>query len=157
MEASRQWAVGSSEQGRELDAYCPSPTAFSSYLGIPFVEHGRDRAGLDCWGLVRLWFLEQRGIALESFAGQYEVEADARAIYDLMKGNLGPWQEIPAGQEQPGDGLWMVRFGLAHIGVVAGGGMVLHIERGSGALIESYRGLRLARSVRGFYRHEELA
>jgi len=43
-----------------------------------------------------------------------------------------------------------------HVGVVVSPGLVLHIERGAGSLIEDYRSMRLRRRVLGFYRHESL-
>lgn len=36
----------------------------NDYVGIPYVVNGRDRTGLDCWGLLILAFREQRGIEL---------------------------------------------------------------------------------------------
>ncbi len=39
-------------------------------LGIPYQHNGRDRNGVDCWGLVRLFF-QELGINLPISDGQY--------------------------------------------------------------------------------------
>lgn len=36
------------------------------YLGLPYKKLGRDRAGLDDWGMLRLVMIEQFGLALHS-------------------------------------------------------------------------------------------
>ncbi len=43
------------------------PIWAAHYIGIPFADHGRNREGLDGWGIVRLICAEQFGIALPSF------------------------------------------------------------------------------------------
>lgn len=125
----------------------------SDYVGIPWLERGRDRAGIDCWGLMRLVYAERLGVDLPSFSAEYTTVADGEAIRGLVNGNMDPWREIAAGDERPGDGLLMAVAGRPHIGVVAGNGRVLHIERGAGAIIESYLGYRLKKWMRGVYRH----
>ncbi len=45
----------------------PVPLWAGRYIGLPFMTHGRDRSGLDCWGLARLVMAEQLGRALPSY------------------------------------------------------------------------------------------
>jgi cell wall-associated NlpC family hydrolase len=129
----------------------------SEYVGIPFEERGRTRAGADCYGLLAIVYRERFGITLPSYSTDYVTVEDVTAVSDLIAGNIiGPWREIPSGTEKPGDGLLMSAAGLPyHIGIVAGAGRVLHVERGHGAIIESYHAFRLKRRVLGFYRHSE--
>lgn len=128
----------------------------SAYVGLPFEERGRGPCAYDCWGLFRLVHREQLGIELPSFADDYATVEDRQALADLLDGNMSPWREVEPGAERPGDGLLMRMAGSpSHVGVVAGRGLVLHIERGAGSVIESYRESRLRRRVVGFFRHVE--
>ena len=37
------------------------------YIGLPFKHHGRDRDGLDCWGLPMLYYREMLGVELQDW------------------------------------------------------------------------------------------
>lgn len=129
---------------------------FDDYVGLPFLEGGRDRAGIDCWGILRLVYAERFGVDLPSFTGAYTL-ADKQATTDLMAGHMGPWREVKDGSEKIGDGLLMAaRRSPSHIGIVVGNGRVLHIESRAGSVIEEYRASRLRRRLLGFYRHINL-
>lgn len=132
---------------------------FAAYVGLPWLERGRDRAGLDCWGLFTLVYRERFGIDLPSFADAYLTTADRAALVDLIEGGMGPWREVPAGEEHAGDGVMMTMSGAPHhVGVVTRPGFVLHIENGkAGSIIEDYRLARLRRRVLGFWRHIDLS
>jgi cell wall-associated NlpC family hydrolase len=130
----------------------------SAYVGIPWLERGRDRDGCDCWGLLAMAYREQLGVSLPSFRDDYQTLEDADAVVALIEGHMGPWHEVEVGRERSGDALLMTIAGRPrHVGVIASPGLVLHIEIGAGSLIESYRGFRLHRRIAGFYRHEALA
>ena len=141
------------------------PSWATGYVGIPFLDLGRDRAGCDCWGLVRLVIAEQAGIALPSLATCYGSEANAAGVGDAIEAERrsGAWDRIDAGTEQPYDvvemsGTARVRgsgwvFGPLHVGVVVTSGWLLHVERGTAAVLARYREDQvIRRRVLGFWR-----
>ena len=132
---------------------------FNQYVGLPYRDKGRDRSGLDCWGLLRLVYHEQAGIALPSYAEDYVTAEDRQAIADLIAGRRQPWSEVAEETVKPLDGLLMCHAGLErHIGIVVRRGLVLHVGLEiPESRIESYRSLRLKRRVSRFLRHEALA
>lgn len=126
---------------------------WNKYVGIPFVEKGRDFSGLDCWGLIRLVYMEQLGIVLPVF-DEYTLE-DKQVVDSLISGNMDPWKEVPEGEEQVGDGLLMELIRRPHIAVVVSpaSGLMLHTERVYGARIQDYRSSEYRNRLRGFYRY----
>lgn len=132
---------------------------FNQYVGLPYLDKGRDRAGLDCWGLLRLVYEEQAGIILPSYAEHYSTAEDRQAIADLIAGRQQPWSEIAEEAVKPLDGLLMCHGGLErHVGVVVRRGYVLHVGLEiPDSRIEAYGSIRLRRRVSRFLRHEALA
>lgn len=141
------------------------PIWAAAYVGIPFRDHGRDRAGCDCWGLVRLVLQEQAGLDLPSFATEYAAHDDHRRVSAAITAQAsgGAWLPVVAGDEQPFDVVQMtlpVRTAAGwryddplHVGVVVAPGWLLHTEESAGALLARYRDDRLlARRVTGFWR-----
>lgn len=71
------------------------PAWAAQYVAVPFREKGRTRDGVDCYGLVRLIYQEQRGIELPSYADDYASTADAREITALVRGEVAArWTAI---------------------------------------------------------------
>ena len=131
------------------------PDWVNSYIGLPFQEHGRDRDGVDCWGLVRLVLADQFGTRLPSYADGYDSTEDAADIGRLIRGEMGPWRPVPPGQEQAGDVVLMRLLNQPmHVGVVVAPNWMLHIEDGIDACLEPYDGAKWRRRVLGLYRHD---
>lgn len=133
----------------------PVPFWAGHYIGLPFLDHGRDRFGLDCWGLVRLVMAEQFGIALPSHAKAYQRTTQVEKISALVEREAEKWQPVSQGQETCGDVIVLrVRGRPMHVGLVLGDGQMLHIEFGINSVIERYSGSRWVDRISGFYRYK---
>jgi len=131
----------------------PAGSPFDSFVGLAYADKGRGPA-YDCWGLLWLVMRELRGVDLPSYSDQYVTADDRAALAVLIKGELDPWGEIAAGEEQPFDGVLMKEAGFPrHIGIVTQPGMVLHVQRGETSRIERYRHGPLRHRIVGFYRY----
>lgn len=128
----------------------------ANYVGIPFQLHGRDRSGIDCWGLVCLVYRESFGVDLPSFGDRYgrELTQDERThIAAIVRGESQTWRRVEAGEERCGDVVLFRALGSdSHLGVVVNGGRFLHARSGTDSCIESYRSPLWARRVAGFWR-----
>lgn len=132
----------------------PVPIWAGRYIGLPFAERGRDRAGLDCWGLVRLVMAEQFAMTLPCFAKEYQRPTDQAVIGGIVQREMPSWRAVPAGQEELGDVVVLrMRGAPMHVGMVIGDGQMLHIEQGINSAIERYSGLRWRERVEGFFRY----
>lgn len=134
----------------------------SDYVGLPFVDGGRDRAGVDCWGLVRLVYAERLELLLPDFAEvrALDLRAVARAIVGSIDGNA--WVPVIRGAEQEFDVVVMRGhaggIGIpAHVGVVAPFGTVLHVEKGIDAVAPRLNSHTVKDRIVGVYRHHVIA
>ena len=130
-----------------------SAAVLSSYIGIPWRDHGRDRNGCDCWGLVRLVYREQLEIDLPSFGDDYVSTADRKALEALLSVGMDDWYEVPRSRAMRLD-VVLLRALPWHVGIVAGGGAMLHMPRGQAAVIEPYTTGRHGKAVEGIYSYE---
>ena len=116
----------------------------ADYVGLPFVNGGRDRAGVDCWGLVRMVYAEKKGVELPDFGdiAALDMRRASKAIEAESSG--AEWVPVMPGAEQEfdvavmrghlvsGDGR---AIGLAcHVGIITDDRRVLHVERGIDAV-----------------------
>jgi cell wall-associated NlpC family hydrolase len=142
------------------------PAWAAEYIGIPFLERGRDRAGCDCWGLVRLVLAERFGIELPSHACDYDTVKDHGRIAELVgQGRhsqwIAVWSPLSSGlchlPSAPGDVVLLRLSGLPiHVGLVVARGWMLHVEAKVDSILERFDGLEWRRRVLGIYRHVAL-
>lgn len=124
----------------------------ANYIGIPFRAAGRDRNGVDCWGLVRLVYGEHLNIYLPSynFTAQDEI---VPAVTEVPRS--APWTSI--GGERETDVLVFRYAGFpAHVAVAIGRGRMLHVTRGTLSRLERFDVAPWARRKVATYRHSEL-
>lgn len=125
---------------------------WNDYVGIPYDLRGRDRSGIDCWGLVRLVYKEQFNIDLPSFSEKYEDDSNSDQFQELLATQREGWVNVQ--DPKVGDVVLMRVLGLeSHIGIYIGEGKFLHAKRDTNAVIESLDSLRWKKRVIGFYRY----
>lgn len=118
------------------------PRWVEAYLEIPFKRGGREQAGCDCFGLVRLVLARCAGIVLPDYCW---VDARSRAdVSDAIRAASVDevWHPIAVYAAQafdlvPMSGLvkrqdGMVETGEVHIGIMVSAVHVLHTEEESG-------------------------
>lgn len=126
---------------------------FSRYVGVPYVEGGRDvqrDGGLDCWGLVRLVYAEQYGVNLPA----YEDAAGEDEAVERMAREREGWAQV----ETPRTGdlvLLRIKGREQHVGVVTRPGYMLHVSAvgRAGAAVECLDSGSWRRRVAGYFRH----
>lgn len=134
------------------------------YLRIPFVDRGEDFSGCDCWGLLSLILLEEKGIRISDHKDVAAGDLLAKAKKITKGAEADPeWNRITAGSEKPFDGVLMkgqirndgvLRSVAVHIGCVVTPGRLVHVEKETGVLVVDYRRNALVKNrILGFYRH----
>jgi cell wall-associated NlpC family hydrolase len=132
----------------------------AAYIGLPWRDLGRDRAGIDCWGLARLPFLELHGIELPSYTDVWNSPRDREEIAAVIANDRSawPWRPVEPGCERELDVAVFRRAGLeTHVGVVVARGQMLHAVDGSESRIEPFDRGRWKAKLAGIYRHAQIA
>lgn len=108
---------------------------YDKYIGIPYLINGRDSAGLDCWGLVRLYYSQELNIDLPAYSSLYNDPAD-QSIRTEISSQLDNWEplEAPALNSVC---LFNIYGEPAHVGIYIGNNKFLHARQGSDSVIES--------------------
>ena len=124
------------------------------YLGIPQQDHGRSRAGADCWGLVRLVYWGELGIDLPSYTDVCPDLAERAELGALITGerDKGPWRAVE--EIAPFDVL-LFRVGAhaTHVAVAVDARDMLHIHGHSESCTVPIRDPMWRKRLMGVYRY----
>lgn len=137
----------------------------AKYIGIPFVDGGRDMDGCDCWGLVRMVLRDRANIDLPSYSGI--AAEDGRAVRDEIRRSAlsDQWVEIEQSQALPLDVVEMrgrvdtgglTRSAVTHLGIVVDRNKLMHVEDGTNVIIQPFNGPLVRERIRRFFRHRRL-
>lgn len=125
----------------------------SKYVGIPYADHGRDRDGVDCWGLACLVYAEELGITLPSYAGAYASAEEISDVDAILRGAPERREWLSVRCARPFD-LSEFRAGAyrSHVGIMVNSDLMLHVHAGRAALCERLHPRWIWRRT-GIYRH----
>ena len=136
-----------------------------NFVGLPYVDGGRDRRGCDCWGLVRLVFAERAGIELPGYGdtSAADLSAVAREVADGAEKD--PWRPVFRHDVRAFDVVVMAgrfrsggshRRAAVHVGVMADTMRVLHVEKRTAAVLMPLTHQFIRHRLLGIYRHKDL-
>lgn len=130
------------------------------YVALRFLDGGRDRRGVDCWGLVSLAFKTEKGIDLPTYGDvpAHELLKVARQI--ARDRDLSPWKIVL--EPEPFD-VVLMRGGInasrafpVHVGVMVDRDHVMHIEEGISVTTVPINHSSIGHRIIGLRRHEAL-
>jgi cell wall-associated NlpC family hydrolase len=132
-----------------------------AYVGTPYRDLGRGFDGVDCWGLVRLVYRHELHIELPGYDGAYVSGDEQAEIAAIVAGAAASdaWTGVDIFSEpsRPFDVAVFRRGRLdCHVGVVIGGGLMLHVARDDCVKVESYRQGQWRHRLAGVYRHRDM-
>lgn len=121
------------------------------YIGLKYKEKGREFDGVDCWGLVRLFYKNEYQIDLPSFSSEY-TQTDTGRIQELIAQYKEGWEQI----EQPEEGsivLFRVLGSESHVGIVVNETQFLHVRENQDSAIETLDGSMWKKRIVGYFKY----
>ncbi|MBS7538353.1 NlpC/P60 family protein [Ancylobacter lacus] len=123
------------------------------YVGLAWQRFGRGRDGVDCWGLAVLVYREILGIALADHL-EVPIEGGMAEAVDAIAA-ADPWRRVETPRAFD---VAVFRMGALrrHVGIVAGGGRMLHVADGELSSLAPLDGVRWRHRLLGYCRHAAL-
>ena len=126
---------------------------YDKYIGLPYLENGRTEAGIDCWGLARVFYREQLNIDLPSYTDEYSGSHDP-AVIEAISRYRENWEKT----DTPTIGdlcLFNILGEPTHVGVYVGSNKFLHSREGRDSVIETLDNTKWKNRFQGFYKYTE--
>lgn len=121
------------------------------YIGIPYQEFGRSKAGVDCWGLVQV-LVGSLGFNLPDYL-DYESVMEFKELDELINKYKHRFEEIEFSERQFGDIIVFRILGLAcHVGFVVDNLRMVHTLEGCDSALERYDRIIWKKRVDGIFR-----
>ncbi|HLB04576.1 MAG TPA: NlpC/P60 family protein, partial [Gaiellaceae bacterium] len=126
----------------------------AKYQRVPWLDRGRGWEGVDCWGLVRLFYLEELGIELPSYAEGYVSAVEREQVSRLIRGQLDEWQRTTQPSFADVAVAWTKREEiLSHVGLYVGDGLVLSAQPDALPIAEEVQRTWWSSHLEGYYRY----
>lgn len=123
------------------------------FLGIPYANKGRARAGADCWGLVTLIYREHLGITLPSYDEQYLNSAERKEIAAIVAREAASALWIRIAEPREFDIIWFRRGRHdAHAAIFLKKGLMLHMREEAASCAERFDVPEWHSRLTGIYR-----
>jgi len=123
----------------------------TKYIGIPYKPKGRSMMGVDCMGLVYLFYRDALGMEIPSYAVDYSSSEDRVSVAGAIMDNLPNWRKVS--KPMFGDLLVFNILGLpVHVGVYLGNGDFLHGFMRTQSCIERLDSITWDRRLNGVFR-----
>lgn len=130
---------------------------YAKYVGIPFVDGGRDFNGIDCWRLVCLVYEQERQIILPDYGDISALEL--RQVAELISRDAyaEPWIEVVPSSVNAFDVAVMhKRREPVHVGIMVGREQMIHVEEKTATVMISIKHPSVAFRSINFFRHRKL-
>ncbi|QFQ88274.1 phage tail protein [Paracoccus kondratievae] len=125
------------------------------FIGIPYLDLGRTRAGCDCWGLACVIYREELGISLPEYLGDYASPDELAEVAALIDRDRASLLWVPVSGPAMAFDIALFRRGRwsSHVGIVIRHGLMIHMVADDHAKVQTYRDGPYKHRFQGHYRH----
>jgi len=125
--------------------------SIAQYIGLNYLPKGRTAEGVDCWGLVQLFYRNELHLDVPSYDDQYLNPTDRGSVSKTIIDNMGHWAKVQ--EQEYGDVLLFEILGLPlHTGIYIGDGDFLHAFKNTNSCIERLKSITWNRRLLGAFR-----